>query len=79
MFIHALLRYAPDIDTILSEAKQYKNKGLLKEVTENLDKHFDGKTSQGCLMVEKENGPDPYIDDLREDIFERFKKLRESL
>lgn len=30
-------------------------------------------------MVEKENGPDDYIDDLRQDIFERFKKLRELL
>ena len=30
-------------------------------------------------MVEKENGPDEYIDDLRQDIFERFKKLRDVL
>ena len=30
-------------------------------------------------MVEKENGPDPYIDDLRQDIFERFKKLETTV
>ncbi len=30
-------------------------------------------------MVEKENGPDEYIDDLRQDIFERFNKLLEFL
>ena len=34
---------------------------------------------QGCLMVEKENGPDEYIDDLRQDIFYRFKKLRDII
>ncbi len=30
-------------------------------------------------MVEKENGPDEYINDLRQDIFERFSKLLELL
>jgi len=77
--MYFILRYDPDIDIILNEAGQYKKKGLLKEVSGNLDKYFARNSSQGCLMVEKENGPDPYIDDLREDIFERFKKLRESL
>lgn len=28
-------------------------------------------------MIEKENGPDEYIDDLRQDIFERFNELLE--
>ncbi len=30
-------------------------------------------------MIEKENGPDGYIDDLRQDIFERFNELLEFL
>jgi hypothetical protein len=30
-------------------------------------------------MIEKENGPDEYIDDLKQDIFERFNKLLEFL
>jgi len=30
-------------------------------------------------MIEKENGPDEYIDDLRQDIFERFNKLLKFL
>jgi len=30
-------------------------------------------------MIEKENGPDEYIDNLRQDIFERFNKLLEFL
>ena len=30
-------------------------------------------------MVEQENGPDEYIHDLRQDIFERFNKLRKIL
>jgi len=30
-------------------------------------------------MIGKENGPDEYIDDLRQDIFERFNELLEFL
>lgn len=30
-------------------------------------------------MVEKENGPDEYLDDLRGDIFERFNRLLKTL
>jgi len=78
-YMYFILRYAPDLDNILKEVAQYKKEGYFKEVSQNLSKYFERKTSQGCLMVEKENGPDEYIDDLRQDISERFNKLRESL
>ena len=78
-YMYFMLRYAPDIDTIFKEVVRYKEKGYLKEVSQNLNKYFERKTSQGCLMVEKENGIDPYVDDLRQDIFDRFKKLRQLL
>ncbi|GAG38877.1 unnamed protein product, partial [marine sediment metagenome] len=48
-------------------------------ISKNIKKYFERKTSQGCLMIEKENGPDEYIDDLRQDIFERFNELLEFL
>jgi hypothetical protein len=78
-YIYFMLRYAPDLDAILKEVVQYKKKGYFKDVLQNLDRYFARKTSSGCLMVEKENGPDEYIDDLRQDIFERFRNLREVL
>lgn len=78
-YMYFILRYAADIDVVLKEVSQYKKLGYFKEVPENLDKYFERKTSQGCLMVERENGPDEYIDDLRQDIFERFKRLRDLL
>lgn len=78
-YMYFILRYAPDADIILKEMLQYKKQGYFKGISENLSDYFVGKTSKGCLMVEKENGPDPYVDDLREDIFQRFKRLRGSL
>ena len=78
-YMYFILRYAPNIDAILKEVIQYNKQGYFKGVPKNLLHYFDRKSSKGCLMVEKENGPDEYIDDLRQDIFDRFKNLRESL
>ncbi|MBU4311335.1 MAG: hypothetical protein KJ706_01290 [Candidatus Omnitrophica bacterium] len=78
-YMYFILRYAPDIDTILKEIIRYNKQGYFKETDRNLSHYFNRKTSNGCLMVEKENGPDAYIDDLRQDIFERFQNLREAL
>ena len=78
-YIYFILRYAPDLDIILKEVSQYKKQGYFINISKNIKKYFERKTSQGCLMIEKENGPDEYIDDLRQDIFERFNKLLELL
>lgn len=74
--MYSILRYAPDIDTILKEITRYYKQGHFKNIPKNLVSYFERMTSKGCFMVEKENGPDPYIDDLRQDIFARFKKLQ---
>ena len=78
-YMYFILRYAPELDSIFKEIVQYAEKGYFKSISKNLKKYFERKSSQGCLMVEKENGPDEYIDDLRQDIFKRFDKLREVL
>ena len=75
-YMYFILRYAPDIDCILKEIVHYKKENYFKNVQRNLNGYFERKSSLGCLMVEKENGPDEYIDDIRKDIFERFETLR---
>jgi len=78
-YMYFMLRYAPDLDAIFKEIAQYRKEGYFKDMTKNLDKYFERKSSQGCLVVERENGPDAYIDDLRQDIFDRFTGFRELL
>jgi hypothetical protein len=78
-YMYFILRYAPDIDAILEEIVQYSKEGYFKSVSDNLKKFFERISSPGCLLVEQENGPDEYIRDLRQDIFERFNKLRETI
>ncbi len=78
-YIYFILRYAPELEVIFEDISQYKKKVYFKDIAKNFNRYFERKSSQGCLMVEKENGPDEYIDDLRQDVFARFKKLRELL
>ena len=78
-YIYFVLRYAPDAEAILKEVHQFVKAGHLPRAEGNLRKYFQRKSSQGCLMVEKENGPDGFIEDLRGDIFERFAALRAQL
>lgn len=78
-YMYFMLRFAPDINTIFEELNSYKKDGYSEYISGNIDKYFERESSQGCLMVEKENGVDEYIEDLRKDIFERFRRLREYL
>jgi hypothetical protein len=78
-YMYFILRYSPDIDLILQEISLYREEGYLMNVPDNINKFFERVSSQGCLLVEQENGPDEYISDVRQDIFNRFKRLRETL
>lgn len=78
-YMYFILRYAPDIDAILKEVSQYMQKGYLTNTPENINKFFERVSSQGCLIVEQENGPDEFVHDVRQDIFDRFKGLRDVL
>jgi len=78
-YMYFILRYAPDIEVILKEVSEYKTKGYLPGVSDNINKFFERVSSQGCLMIEEENGDDEYIHDVRQDVFERFNGLKEAL
>ncbi len=53
--------------------------GYLMSVPDNISKYFERVSSQGCLLVEQENGSDEFIHGVRQDIFDRFKRLKEAL
>ena len=65
--------------TVLEEISQYRKKKNLLNISVDINKYFERISSQGCLMVEQENGLDDYVHDLRKDIFDRFMKLKERI
>ncbi|MFO7890383.1 MAG: GSU2403 family nucleotidyltransferase fold protein [bacterium] len=74
-YMYFILRHVPDEAAIFKEVEQYRDKGYFVDTPENLYKYFNRKTSKGCLLVEKEHGPDEFIQDLRNDILEKFSKF----
>jgi hypothetical protein len=77
--MYYILRYAENLDVILNEVRQYYDKGYFLSEFAYIRDYFKRKTSPGCLMVEQENGPDEYIDNVRKDIFNRFNQLIELI
>jgi hypothetical protein len=73
--MYYILRWCPELDGLLLELNKFSKNKNFTEFQNNIKTHFERISSIGCLMVEKENGPDEYIDNLREDIFNRFKLL----
>ena len=72
-----LTKWTPEkqnAEDLLSNALT-KAKEQGKRVIQNINNYFNSVDSEGPFLVEQENGPDAYIDDLRQDIFERFNML----
>ncbi|MBN1410890.1 MAG: hypothetical protein JW969_08595 [Spirochaetales bacterium] len=74
-YMYFILRYAPEPDKIFEEISEYSKDSRYTEDVMRLKDLFHEKNSPGCVMVEKENGPDPYIYELREDIYTRFNEF----
>ena len=47
-----------------------------KKVAQNLIEYFNSIDSKGPLFVEQENGPDAYLDDVKQDVFDKFSGIR---
>ena len=47
-----------------------------KQVKENLKRYFSSVDSKGPLFAEQENGPDAYINNVRQDAFDKFSGIR---
>lgn len=75
-YAYFVLRYVPDIASLYREVRE---QGVFPQVPGNIETYFSNLTSHGCLWVERENGPDEYIGDVRRDAYERFNKLKEML
>ena len=75
-YAYYMLRFCPEEELINKIKSLINEKREGKSVNHNIRQYFNNADSQGPVLIEQENGPDPYIDDLRQDIFERFKKLQ---
>jgi len=78
-YAYFVLRYVPDVAALYRESRGFRGELTFSQVEKNIDIYFSRLTSQGCLWVERENGPDEYVVDVRRDAHERFNKLKAAL
>jgi hypothetical protein len=74
-----ILRHHPDIAGLMNEIRAFREEMDFSLIVKNLDLYFARLTSRGCLWVEKENGSDEFIPEVRRDVFERFQGLKRGL
>lgn len=79
-YVYYMLRFCPKKEQLIKDVLSLiKGKKEGKKVEQNLSEYFSSVDSKGIFLVEEENGPDAYIDNLRQDIFERFNGIRQGL
>ncbi|MDD4202191.1 MAG: hypothetical protein PHQ52_01860 [Candidatus Omnitrophica bacterium] len=75
-YIYYMLRFCPAkeqlADNVVDLIKTLKEG---KNVKQNLIEYFSSVDSKGPLLVEQENGPDAYIDNVRQDVFDRLSGI----
>lgn len=75
-YVYYMLRFCPErellADNIVRLIKERKEGSQVKA---NLKKYFSSIDAKGPLFVERENGPDSYVDDVRQDVFDRFSGI----
>jgi len=75
-YAYFVLRYSPDLPELYRQIRIFKKQGSFPHIDSQLGSFFGTLTSQGPLWIEKENGPDEFLDNVRRDAFTRFNELR---
>jgi hypothetical protein len=79
-YVYYMLRFCPKREQLADDVVALiKKRKEGKQVKENLKEYFSSVDSKGPLFVEQENGPDAYIDNVRQDAFDRFSGIRRKV
>jgi len=75
-YVYYMLRFCPKKEQLADEvAALIKKRKEGKHVRQNLGEYFSSVDSKGPFFVDEENGPDAYIDNLRQDVFDKFNGI----
>ncbi len=75
-YAYFVLRFSPDLPELYRQVRLYQKQGIFPHIQSDLRSFFGTLTSPGPLWIEKENGPDEFIENVRRDAFTRFNELR---
>ncbi|MDP3787526.1 MAG: GSU2403 family nucleotidyltransferase fold protein [Candidatus Omnitrophota bacterium] len=79
-YVYYMLRFCPKREQLADDVVALiKKRKEGKQVKENLKEYFSSVDSKGPLFVGQENGPDAYIDNVRQDAFDKFSGIRQRV
>jgi hypothetical protein len=74
-YAYSVLRFSPDPAELNRHIRLYRRRRIFPHVESELRSFFGTLTSQGSLWIEKENGPDEFVENVRRDAYVRFTEL----
>lgn len=75
-YVYYMLRFCPDKVALVNDVKNLiKGRKEGKKVLKNIKSFFAHKDDKGPVAIERENGTDYFISNVREDAYERIKQL----
>lgn len=75
-YAYYMLRFSPRKEEVINKIQRLlKDSKEGKSVTKNIKEYFRIEDDKGPVLIEQENGPDDYINNVREDAYERIVKL----
>ena len=75
-YVYYMLRFCPEKERLSDDVVELIT--TLKEgkkVKQNLIEYFSSVDSKGPLLVVQENGPDAYVDDVKQDVFDKLNGI----
>lgn len=75
-YVYYMLRFCPEIERLIKEIQSLiKVKYEGKIVLNNINNYFKLIDSEGPILIEQENGPDSFINNVREDAYKKVTQL----
>lgn len=79
-YVYYILRFSPEKEQLNDDVVGFiKKQKEGRQVKANLKEYFSSVDSKGPLFVEQENGPDPYINNVRQDAFDKFGAIKQRV
>ena len=75
-YVYYMFRFCPQKGMLLQDIKSLiKDKKVGINVARNINKYFKNVDSKGPILIERENGPDNFISNVRADAYKRISQV----
>ncbi len=75
-YAYYIFRFCPQKGKLVQDIKfLIKDKKVGRNIVRNINKYFKNVDSKGPILIERENGPDNFVSNVRADAYERISQV----